>query len=157
MRKPPLDELDVKILTQLQIDGRMPFTRIAEAVGVSEATVRARVARMTRRRTVKFVVDIDANELGLIEVYLGLRVQGPALERAVAAVAEIPEVPYSAIVSGPFDVMCEVVCRDNDDLIRLLVDIRKIAGVVSVDVITILKIHKDDWTFAALSPHPATE
>jgi Lrp/AsnC family transcriptional regulator for asnA, asnC and gidA len=130
----------------------MPFTRIAEAVGVSEATVRARVARMTRRRTVKFVIDVDANELGLVEVYLGLRVQGPALERVVAAVAEIPEVPYSAITSGPFDVMCEVLCRDNDDLIRLLVEVRKVPGVISVEVITILKIHKDDWSYAALMP-----
>jgi Lrp/AsnC family transcriptional regulator for asnA, asnC and gidA len=150
MRRPPLDQTDIRILKQLQIDGRMPFTRIAEAVGVSEATVRARVARMTRRRTVKFVIDVDANELGLVEVYLGLRVQGPALERVVTAVAEIPEVPYSAVTSGPFDVMCEVLCRDNDDLIRLLVEIRKVPGVVSVDVITVLKIHKDDWSYAAL-------
>lgn len=147
-----LDALDVRIMQQLQIDGRMPFTRIAKKVGVSEATVRARVGRLTRRRMVRFVTDIDAGDLGLVEAYLGVRVQGPALDRAIEAITAVPEIPYAAACSGPYDILCEVVCRDNDDLLRLLMEIRRAPGVWSIDTITVLKIHKDDWRYEALLP-----
>jgi DNA-binding Lrp family transcriptional regulator len=50
MARPLLDALDVKILEFLQIDGRMPFTKIAKELSVSEGTVRARVNRLTRSR-----------------------------------------------------------------------------------------------------------
>jgi len=150
MAKATLDALDVRILQQLQIDGRMAFTRIADEVGVSEATVRARVGRLTRTRTVRFVANVDAGDLGLVEAYLGVRVQGPALDRAIAAITAVPEVPYAAACSGPYDILCEVVCRDNDDLLRLLMDIRRAPGVWSIETITVLKIHKDDWRYEAL-------
>ena len=151
MPKLRFDKLDLRILEQLQIDGRMPFTRIAEELGVSDATIRARVSRLTRGRMVKFVADVDANDLGLVEVYLGLQVQGPALDRVLDAIAAIPEVPYAAECSGAFDILCELVCRDNDDLLRLLRDVRKIPGVTRVDTLTVLKIRKDNWRYAALA------
>jgi len=155
MPKAWFDSLDRKILQQLQIDGRMPFTKIAEELGVSDATVRARVNRLTRSRLVKFVADVDANDLGLVEVYLGVRVHGSALERAVDALIGTPEIPYAAVVTGAFDVLCELVCRDNDDLVRLLTEIRGIPGVTSVETITVLKIRKDDWRYSVLAQEPA--
>lgn len=154
MPKPLLDDLDRRILQQLQIDGRMPFTRIAEELGVSDATIRARVARLTRGRMVKFVADVDASDLGLVEVYLGLRVQGPAFDRAVEAITATPEIPYAAVCTGAFDILCELVCRDNDELLRLLGDIRAIPGVSHVETITVLKIRKDDWRYSALTQGP---
>lgn len=149
--KQRFDDLDVKILEQLQIDGRMAFTRIAQQLEVSEGTVRARVSRLTRSRMVKFVADVDPKDLGLVEAYLGLRIQGPALERAVDQISAIPEIPYVAVCSGTFDILCELICRDNDDLLRLLKDVRKIPGVSHIETLTVLKIQKEDWRFTALA------
>lgn len=149
--KQRFDDLDVKILEQLQVDGRMAFTRIAQELGVSEGTVRARVSRLTRSRMVKFVADVDPKDLGLVEAYLGLRIQGPALERAVTQISAMPEIPYVALCSGTFDILCELICRDNDDLLRLLKDIRKIPGVSHIETLTVLKIQKEDWRFTALA------
>ncbi|MEX0834259.1 MAG: Lrp/AsnC family transcriptional regulator [Actinomycetota bacterium] len=151
MADPRLDELDTGILEQLQVDGRMPFSRIAEELGVSDATVRARVNRMERGRLVKFVIDVDAANLGLIEVYLGLQVQGPALDRVIEAIADIPEIPYAAECSGVFDILCELICRDNDDLLRVLREIRRVPGIARVETLTVLKIRKDTWRYAALA------
>jgi Lrp/AsnC family transcriptional regulator for asnA, asnC and gidA len=41
--KVTLDQLDRKIINELQTDGRRPYTEIAKRLGVSEATVRKRV------------------------------------------------------------------------------------------------------------------
>lgn len=129
----------------------MPFTTIAAELGVSDATVRARVNRLTRSGMVKFVVDVDAGNFGLVEVYVGLQVQGPAIDRALEAIAAIPEVPFAAECSGLFDILCEVICRSNDDLLELLRAIRKIPGVTRVETLTVLKIRKDTWRYAALA------
>jgi Lrp/AsnC family transcriptional regulator for asnA, asnC and gidA len=149
-----LDTLDVRILEKLQTDGRMAFTKIAGELGVSDATVRARVGRLERQGLVKFVIDVDAANLGLIEVYLGLQVQGPALDRVIEAIAAIPEIPYAAECSGGFDILCEVICRSNDDLLRVLREVRRVPGVARVETLTILKIRKDTWRYAALAPAP---
>ena len=149
------DKLDIRILQQLQIDGRMPFTRIADELGVSEGTVRARVSRLTRSRMVKVVADADPKDLGLVEVYLGLRIQGPALERAVEQITAIPEIPYVAVCSGTFDILCEVICRNNDDILRLLQEVRKIPGISHIETLTVLKIQKENWRYSALAKEAA--
>ena len=45
-----LDATDRAIIEQLQADGRIPYTRLGAAVGLSEAAVRQRVQRTDRRR-----------------------------------------------------------------------------------------------------------
>ena len=44
--KVALDDIDKRIIEQLQQDGRRPYTQIAPAVGLSEAAVRQRVQRL---------------------------------------------------------------------------------------------------------------
>lgn len=151
MTKTGIDTLDRRIVHQFQIDGRMPFTKVASELGVSEGTVRQRVSRLTRSGVLKFVADADPRDFGLVEVYLGLRIQGPALERAVDQIVSIPEVPYAAVCSGTFDILCEVICRDNDDLLRLLQEVRKISGVSHIETLTVLKIRKEDWRYSVLA------
>ena len=89
-----LDEIDLQILDALQEDARTPFVRLAQSLGVSDTTVRARVDRLVRRFGVRFVVDIDPKELGMLYYYLGVRVQGPAMTRAVDRMSELPEVIF---------------------------------------------------------------
>ena len=151
MAKTRIDELDRRIVHTFQADGRMPFTKVAEELGVSEGTVRQRVARLTRAGVLKFIADTDPRDFGLVEVYLGLRIQGPALERAVEQITSIPEIPYAAVCSGTFDILCEVICRDNDDLLRLLQEVRKIPGVSHIETLTVLKIQKEEWRYSALA------
>lgn len=146
------DEVDLRILEQLQDDGRKPFTKIAAEIGVSEATVRARIQRLTRRGVVKFVASVDPQSLGLVYVRLAIKVQGPALKRATEALAAIPEVIFLDMVSGGFDLMAEVVCRDPSDLLRLLSDeIRTIPGVTQVETYHVLRNAKDQWRYSVLA------
>ena len=151
MKEKGMDQLDVRILDLLQVDGRRPFVQIAKELGVSDATVRARVERLTKRGTVKFVVDVDPNELGLTYVYIGVRVQGPAMNRVVERMASLPEVIFLVRITGGYDLLAELVCRDNDDLMHLMDEMRAIPGVVSLDVFTVLKVEKEEWRYNGLT------
>jgi Lrp/AsnC family transcriptional regulator for asnA, asnC and gidA len=146
-----IDEMDLRILDLLQADGRMPFVKIAEQLGVSDTTVRTRVDRLVRRFGVKFVVDVDPNDLGLVYVYLAVGVQGPALARVVERMTALPSVIFLARTVGTHDLMAEAICRDHEDLMRLLDEIRAIPGVVRMDTLSVLRVEKEDWRFVGLA------
>ncbi len=143
------DELDLQIIDALAEDGRRPFTTVAKDLGVSEATVRARVARLQRIKAIRFVTDTSPHQLGLLFAYLGVRVSGPNVPRAVAAICAIPEAVYVIECTGNYDVLVEVVAKDGEDLLRLMqVEIRKVPGVSEVDSFVGLRIAKGTFSYA---------
>ncbi len=115
-----IDQLDLRILAELQEDGRRAFTKIARNLGVSEATVRERVARLIRSRVTQVAAVCDAVELGFSLAWVGIRIRGSALLRAVDSLVKIPEVDYVAVCTGSFDLLIEIVCTDSEHLLRLL-------------------------------------
>jgi Lrp/AsnC family transcriptional regulator for asnA, asnC and gidA len=55
----------------------------------------------------------------------------------------MPEVDYVVVTAGSFDILAEVVCEDDDDLLNLIsTRIRTIPGVVSTETFVYLKLRK---------------
>ncbi len=48
-----IDNIDIKIIDQLKENGRLPFNRIANIIGISEATIRRRLKRMSDEGIIK--------------------------------------------------------------------------------------------------------
>jgi Lrp/AsnC family transcriptional regulator for asnA, asnC and gidA len=143
------DELDLRIIDALAEDGRRPFTTVAKDLGVAEATVRARVARLQRMDAIRFVTDTSPHRLGLLFAYLGVRVNGPNIQRAIEAICAIPEAVYVIECTGNFDVLVEVVAKDGEDLLRLMhEEIRSVPGVSEVDTFMGLRIAKGTFRYA---------
>jgi len=142
-----IDETDKAIIEALQADGRMPYTRLGAAVGLSEAAVRQRVQRLTESGVVQIVAVTDPLMLGFSRMAMvGLKVEGD-LRTVAADIAAIPDVSYVVIVSGSFDLLMEVVCEDDDHLLTILNDkVRAIPGVRSTETFTYLRLDKQ--TFA---------
>lgn len=138
-----LDEVSKAIIEQLQEDGRRSYAEIGKAVGLSEAAVRQRVQKLTESGVMQVVAVTDPMQLGFYrQAMVGIRVTGDS--RAVAErLAEIPAVDYVVLTAGSFDVLAEVVCEDDDDLIELLNQrIRRIDGVQSTETFVYLKLQK---------------
>jgi Lrp/AsnC family transcriptional regulator, regulator for asnA, asnC and gidA len=145
---PFLDEANRAIIEALQRDGRQPYGAIAQAVGLSEAAVRRRVQRLREAGIMQIVAVTDPLQLGFHrQAMIGLKVSGDT--RVVAdALAAMPAVDYVVLTAGTFDILAEVVCEDDDDLIALLnSDIRQLDGVQSTETFVYLKLHKQlyDW------------
>jgi Lrp/AsnC family transcriptional regulator, regulator for asnA, asnC and gidA len=146
-----LDETDVRIIEELNQDGRRAFTEIARNLDLSEATVRNRYARMVRRGIVQVVAVSDALALGLVFAEIGVRVRGGSVAGAVEALQDIPEVDYIAVCTGSFDLLIEVVCRDNNHMFRVLEEgVRTAPGVDGIETFTILNIAKHSYRWTRL-------
>ncbi|MEX0833341.1 MAG: Lrp/AsnC family transcriptional regulator [Actinomycetota bacterium] len=146
-----LDELDIHLLDLLQADARTPFVKLASELDVSDQTVRNRIDRLVHRFGVKFIVDIDPAELGLLFLYVAVRVQGTSLERAIERLSSLPEVAFLSRTTGGYDLIAEVICRDRHHLMRVLDDYRAIPGIVHVDTFNILQVEKENWRFSGLA------
>ena len=152
MRGIGLDSIDARIITHLQDDGRRPYTAIARDLGISEASVRQRVARLLKRNIIQIVAASSPLDLGLLSAQIDIRVAGDRLKQAASEIASLPEVAFVGICAGRFDLTVGVVCRDREDLFDLLVDrIRPIPGILEAEVLLMLKVLKDDhgWSPAA--------
>ncbi len=142
-----ISSLDKRIIEHLQQDGRRPFTQIAAELGVSEAAVRARTNRLIERGILQIVGVTDPLKLGFHQMAMvGVRCDGDMLVRVAEQIAELPEVSYAVITAGPYDVLVETVCEDNEALLSFLVArLRSIPGVRDMEAFVYLRIVKETY------------
>ncbi|SNS91402.1 Lrp/AsnC family transcriptional regulator, regulator for asnA, asnC and gidA [Asanoa hainanensis] len=142
-----LDDVAKQIIEQLQEDGRRPYATIGKAVGLSEAAVRQRVQRLLDAGVMQIVAVTDPLQLGFPrQAMIGLRVSGD-LEQVADRLAEFDEVDYVVITAGSFDLLCEVVCRDDDHLLEILKRLRTVEGVLSTEAFVYLKLRKQTYSW----------
>jgi Lrp/AsnC family transcriptional regulator for asnA, asnC and gidA len=144
-----VDAIDKGIIEALQRNGREPFRRIAAEVGVSEATVRARYARL-RRDDVLQVTGVT-NPLGLgfeAQTMIGIRTSG-APEQVADEIAGWTEAGYVVITAGQFDLLVELVCTDRRHLLDLVSRIRGLPGVASTESFLYLELRKQVYEWGA--------
>ena len=141
-----LDDTDRAIVERLQRDGRMPFTRIAAEVGLSEGAIRKRVQRLTDAGFMQIVAVTDPLSVGERRVALiGLRITGDT-DRIATSLSTLAEVEYLVATAGRFDLMFEVMVADEQHLLELLSSLRSRADVTDVEAFPCLKLYKQ--TFA---------
>ena len=143
-----LDPTNRAIVEVLQRDGRRPYGAIAEEVGLSEAAVRRRVQRLREAGVMQIVAVTDPLQLGFTrQALVGISVEGDV--RGVAdKIGALAEVDYVVMCAGSFDLLVELVCENDDRLLRLLNDsIRSIPGVRSTETFLYLKLAKQTYTW----------
>lgn len=145
---PALDDIALAIVEQLQVDGRRSYADIAKAVGLSEAATRQRVQRLIDNGVMQIVAVTDPLQLGFArQAMIGVKVSGDT--RSVAdSLSTLPGVSYVVQTAGSYDLLVEVVCESDDDLIDVLNDhVRTLAGVVSTETFVYLKLHKQHYNW----------
>lgn len=140
---PQIDEVSKAIIELLQEDGRRSYAEIGKSVGLSEAAVRQRVQKLTESGVMQIVAVTDPLQLGFHrQAMIGITVSGDTREVA-EALAALPTVDYVVLTAGSFDILAEVVCESDDNLLALLnSEIRSIDGVRSTETFVYLKLHK---------------
>ncbi|MGC9666806.1 Lrp/AsnC family transcriptional regulator [Planosporangium sp. 12N6] len=146
--EPILDDVNKLIIEQLQRDGRTSYAALAKIVGLSEAAVRQRVQRLLDAGVMQIVAVTDPLLLGFSrQVMIGIKVAGD-LRATADALAAIPEVDYVVICAGGYDLLVELVCADDDHLLRLLNDtIRTAPGVTATETFVYLKLAKQSYAW----------
>ncbi len=143
-----LDDTSKAIIEQLQQNGRRAYATIGRVVGLSEAAVRQRVQRLLDTGIMQIVAVTDPVQLGFaLQAMIGVRADGDLADIA-DKIGKLPEADYVIITAGSFDILAEVVCENDDDLIELLNKrIRAIEGVLSTETFVYLRLHKQFYNW----------
>lgn len=124
-----LDEIDWRLLRELTHDGRTPYTRLAEIVGLSQAATRARAVRLMRSGVIHVTGIVDSQALGSGELAgLGVRVSSDVA--AVASrIGSLPGVNYVVTGFGRHDLICGIDATSRQVLLNTLEAVRAVPGV----------------------------
>ena len=110
--------------------------------------MRQRVQRLLDQGVVQIVAVTDPLEVGFArQAMIGIRVEGP-----VGAVADklagMAEIDYVVVTAGSFDVMAEVVCESDEQLLEVLsTRIRTLPGVRSTETFVYLHLRKQTYSW----------
>lgn len=146
-----LDDVSKAIIEQLQADGRRSYADIGKAVGLSEAAVRQRVQRLQETGVMQIVAVTDPMQLGFTrQAMIGIRVEGDT--RVLAEqLAQIDEIDYVVLTAGSFDLLAEVVCESDEELLDLLnTRIRSLPGVQQTETFVYLKLQKQYYNWGTV-------
>jgi Lrp/AsnC family transcriptional regulator, regulator for asnA, asnC and gidA len=140
-----LDEIDHQIIAILQQDGRVPFAQIAEQLNVSAGMIRLRYNRLAEMGVLRVVAITNPLRMGYQTMaMIGIKADGKNLLEIADKIAALDEVIYLIVVSGAYDILAEIVCRDQKHLLQFITErLYKIEGVRESESFMHLKIVKE--------------
>jgi Lrp/AsnC family transcriptional regulator for asnA, asnC and gidA len=140
-----LDEIDQKIIVALQQDGRMALAQIAGQLNVSPGMIRVRYNRLVEMGVLRIVAITNPLRIGYnMMALIGIKTESEKLLEVADKIATLDEVIYLIIVSGAYDIIAEVVCRDQHHLLKFLTEcLYQIDGVRESESFIHLKIVKE--------------
>ncbi len=121
-----MDRLDYKILSCLQERGDISMAELSEQIGLSLSACHRRVKLLEANGVIShYAAQLDRHALGLeVQVFIEVKLTSQRREAFAgfeSAIAEIPEVLESHLITGEFDYLMRVAARnttDYEDLLR---------------------------------------
>lgn len=156
-----LDNVDWKILGQLQEDARIANVDLAEKVNLSPSPCLSRVRQLEKKKIIKrYVTLLDPLKVGLtVSVFIQVRLERQverALEIFENAILARPEVMECYLMTGDSDYLLRVVVPDVQALERFILDqLSKIAGIANIKSSFALKQVKYQTALPLLGKQPS--
>ncbi|MEM6581234.1 MAG: Lrp/AsnC family transcriptional regulator [Pseudomonadota bacterium] len=153
MTRRQLDAVDRSIVSALSTDARVSNGAIAQAVGVTEGTVRARIKRMQHEQLIRITAVTNIDRFGdALLAYIWVEVQrSDDARRVAAALADIPELGFVGVMLGRSDILAITMVRNTEHLARFVHDrISVIEGVHRTESTLGVNFVKHDYRMARI-------
>ena len=139
-----MDELDQRLLAELRRDGRASLSDLAERMGLSRATVRSRMERLTTRGEIAGFTVLTRSDVTAAPVrgMMMIGIEGRGTDKIMARLTGIPAVLAVHATNGKWDLIAELAAQTLQELDDVLRMIRKLDGVVTSETNLLLSTRK---------------
>jgi len=139
-----LDDLDRRLINELQNGGYRAHVELAQALGISKSTVTRRIQRLISNGVVRIVAAVDANMIGLnTSALIGLNVEPKQTYPIVDILNSKSQVHMLATVTGRYDIVAVIAVGSSRELADFVKnDILTIEGVRSSETLLALEMKK---------------
>jgi DNA-binding Lrp family transcriptional regulator len=100
------DAFDRQLVQALQLDGRLPFSRIAEVLGVSDQTVARRYTRLRTAGRVQVIATTDAAMLGEVQWIIRVQCKPDGVRKLGQTLALRDDTAWVSLTSGGTEISC---------------------------------------------------
>ncbi|MCI9846718.1 Lrp/AsnC family transcriptional regulator [Flavobacterium pectinovorum] len=134
-----LDEFDIKIIKELEKDGRMAFSTIASNLKISNTMVHQRVNRLTEQGIISGIKPmVNEKKMGYDWAsFTGITLNKDSdSERIIEALKAIPEITECYYVTGSFTLYIKIIAKNHEHMRNVLYEkIDRISGIAKTDSI----------------------
>lgn len=135
----PIDEFDIKIIQELEKDGRMAYSAIATTLKISNTMVHQRINRLIEHGIITGIKPIiNEKKLGYDwGAFTGLTLnKDQDSDRIIEELKEIPEITECYYITGSFTLYVKINAKNHEHMRRILYEkIDNIPGIAKTDSI----------------------
>lgn len=136
----PVDELDLKLLQLLKENARMPYSKLAKELGISESAVRKRISKLVKNGVIKKIT-IEYELENEIKAVILIKTQPPVPVPEVSRnIKRIPGIDIVYEVTGEYDIIAVARATGVEMINKFIDEIRSIPGVVSTYTMIVLRV-----------------
>ena len=145
-----MDNLDIRIISLLQEDGKVTNAGVARQVGVSEETIRRRLKRLVQEEYIKVVTIPDPKQLGYeSEVLIGIQADTSKVDDVADTIAKMDEVNWVSVTTGSYNIFAWATLRSTEELSSFLrTKVGAVPGVGRLETFINLSIKKRKYGVA---------
>lgn len=131
---------DRKLLGALRQNARASVTTLSGALGLSRATVQARIDRLVTTGIIRrFTIDVDARaEADLVRAVMSIELEGKMSRQVIAALTLIPEIGSLHTTNGNWDLIAQIEAHSLPQFDQVLRRVRDIEGVLNSETSILL-------------------
>lgn len=143
-----LDNLDQRIIQELEENGRRSNVDLARMLGTAESTVRNRIKDLLKKNILRIAAIPNPYKLGYgFITVMGLQVRMADLHKVGEMLAQKPNIYYLAFVTGRYDLLAIVMCRTPEELSSFIKEhISSISSILRTETFVNLEVIKNPWT-----------
>ena len=139
-----LDEIDWRILEELQQEGRVSYTELGRRVALTAPAVAERVRRLEEGGVIKgFHADVDASKVGYpITAFVRWTSSGPDCAHLGEVAKEIPEIVECNRITGETSYILKILARSVGDLEQLIDRLMPYGSTITSVVLSSPVVHR---------------
>jgi Lrp/AsnC family transcriptional regulator for asnA, asnC and gidA len=130
-----IDDVDKKIILELQKDGRTSYKTIAKKLQVSDGTVRLRIDKMIKNNVLRISASVNPFFfVNRIMAIVGMKLEKRTHSEVMEKLSQLGPVKSVCNVTGRYDIFAEVFLNSREELNKFLIeDISQIDGIQSTE------------------------
>ena len=118
-----MDDVDRKIISQLQLDGRTSFEKLAKIIGFSSMGAKKRVDRLVEKGVISISAQVDTKQLDLHAALVLIEIEGAeAMHKLLDRFKECPRVVKIFTTLGGYNIIALVIAEDRETLDSISVE-----------------------------------
>ncbi len=119
-----IDELDLKILSELINDASISVPKLSKQININSSVIYSRIKRLIKLGVIKrFTIIINDESLGFnVKAITGINIDAKKREKIIEDIKNIPEIEEIMEVTGRFDILLRLHAKTLEDMYSIVSD-----------------------------------